>query len=730
MKRISKKPQFSVLKLFGAFLALILAGGVFVHAQKKVFGFSSDAGTFKRLDFQSAKPGNVYSDDHGKFFLSFDTNVSAKLIKDSGIPLFYVDILGARIEANPFLLNFPHGPAKMVRLNQISDSPMVIRATFFLRRNLVPTVSKVRNGLEITFATEDMENENPRESFSLIPPLAKSVVTAEPAAVSKPKAKTSKEKMRIKIRRTDPSSLFRELARQMGQVIHFRDPMIKEVEIDVFAENAEDAMEKIANKLGLIMSQEDGDIWISSAENPILKVSENFKVEGVNLTNLALGDVLRALGQIAEINIVLDASLKDLQMKPVQMFLKKMSVRRALETLLKVNHLVLDEIDESSLLVLTQKSARAMEGKVVRVISPKVPLETMKALIEKSAELRMKDRYVIQEDLGNLVLVGDKEAVDSIQTLISSVENKILTAGEGSSRKYFQPVNTKPKDLIALAKDSISSNENLKITHDERTDTILLMGAEESTKRALALMKKIDKPRTKQALIHIRLIEIHRTDLEEIGIKLPSALASTNDIGRLNSANYVIPAELVGYLEKSKIKTLANPTIRCMDKEESTIDISEQIPVKNTVTEFLPVASSSLAARTSDNWTTSEVGIKMNITPLIHINNEISMEVDIDQTELVSLVEGHPWTAKRSIKTKVRVKDRETVVIGGLIRTKKEKVRRPVPFLSRIPFLNKLLRNVEHRNNKDEKTEMVILITPSVVGVGVEENANFSMLDK
>lgn len=48
---------------------------------------------------------------------------------------------------------------------------------------------------------------------------------------------------------------------------------------------------------------------------------------------------------------------------------------------------------------------------------------------------------------------------------------------------------------------------------------------------------------------------------------------------------------------------------------------------------------------------TTEIGIKLNIKPQIHFDKEVTMNVNVDLTELVSMVEGHPWTAKRQIKT-------------------------------------------------------------------------------
>ncbi|MGM0600551.1 MAG: type II secretion system protein GspD [Candidatus Rifleibacteriota bacterium] len=698
-----------------------------INYNHNLLAFANKPAFFKRLDFQ---PGNNSGENNsiaGRYFLAFSDEFTTTMVKEADIPLFYIDILGAEIEKSPFVMNFSKGPVKLARLNQLSQTPKVIRATFFLKEHLKPEIKTIKNTLEIGFKP-NIPNKNRKKekiSYSLIHPDRKSKIASNSIQYRRPKTFKKKKKMKIKTDNAESVSLLKELARQSGRMIHFRDSVIKNVKLDFEAETPLEAIDKAARKLDLTMSIEDGDIWLSASRNPILTIPESFRVKGVDLSGLALGDVLRALGQIAEVNVALDKSLDNLSQKPIKLYLKRMSVRRAFETILSLNELAIDKIDENSLLVLTKERASELEGKVVRVLTPKVPIETLKKITEKSIPETVNKRFSISEDMGNLILTGNKEAVDYAHTLMGSIENKILMAGEGTERKYFQPLNTKSEDLIKIINESLDEQENIKLTIDERTDTIIVSGAPESVKRAIEMMQTLDKPTTLQALIHIRLVEINRTDLEELGIKLPTTLVSTDNVGHIESSNYIVPAEFVANLENTNVKTLANPTLRCMNKEDSKIEITQQIPVKNTTTEYLPVASSSLAARTSDNWTTSEVGIMMNLTPTIHKNHDISMDVKIDQTELVSLVEGHPWTSRRQIETKVRVKDNETVVIGGLIRTKKDKTRKPVPLVNRIPLIRRLFRNVDHRKKSEERNELVVLITPKVI---VAKKEKVSML--
>ncbi|MDG2855951.1 pilus (MSHA type) biogenesis protein MshL, partial [Vibrio parahaemolyticus] len=73
--------------------------------------------------------------------------------------------------------------------------------------------------------------------------------------------------------------------------------------------------------------------------------------------------------------------------------------------------------------------------------------------------------------------------------------------------------------------------------------------------------------------------------------------------------------------------------------------------------------------------------------------------------------------AKSSIRESdsvIRAKDGDVVVIGGLMKQQNRELVSKVPFLGDVPALGHLFRNV---NNVTEKTELVILLKPTVVGV-------------
>ena len=76
-----------------------------------------------------------------------------------------------------------------------------------------------------------------------------------------------------------------------------------------------------------------------------------------------------------------------------------------------------------------------------------------------------------------------------------------------------------------------------------------------------------------------------------------------------------------------------------------------------------------------------------------------------------------PRFTKREAETSVILMNNQTLVLGGLIQSKRTLVRTGIPFLSRIPILGLLFGSTEE---KIEKTELVLFITPRVVGTALD----------
>jgi len=681
---------------------------------------------FIRADYAPILLKNTASEG-AKLYLSFEGSVQAQKGMESDAACHYFDILGAKVDISPLVFEFASGPLRLLRLMQLSTAPPVVRATLFQRGPVASKISMIREGIEVILSPL----ENSRKTYGHLPqPLLKPSeyvapkpeyypVATKVESVERNGSSEASQSVCINLKGIKTSDLLRSLAKKTSMILHFRDPIDSVINVSLTSPTPLKAMQSIAEMVQANLSLEDGDLWVSHKNNPLLSFSEKDYVENADLRGLSLGDVLRALGRAGEINVVLDVSMETEKDKTVQVVFHRMTYRRAFETLFSLYGLRGRFIDGKTLLVLTDKAGRDSAGNILRVIPVQTSAVRLRELLKASITPQLLERVVVVENLGNLVIVGDKEAVNHVEAVLKSIESKITKAGEGYIRTIFRPLNTIPGELLRILTESLGESQMPQVSLDQRTDSLLITGPQNVVERALQTLRELDRPPTKQALIRIRLIEFSRTELKQLGISYTRKY-SFDDLGKLPT-KIAIPAEMQFYENSNKVKTLANPTLRCINKQEASINISEQIPVKSTITEYIPVGTANLAARSTEAWTNTDIGIVLKLIPQIHENDEISLDVNANLTELVKMVEGHPWTAQRTLQTRVRVKNAETVVIGGLIRKKNFEERSPSPILKKIPFLRSLVKAVEFRDKSDDDSEMVILITPTIVGTNAGE---------
>jgi type II secretory pathway component GspD/PulD (secretin) len=83
-----------------------------------------------------------------------------------------------------------------------------------------------------------------------------------------------------------------------------------------------------------------------------------------------------------------------------------------------------------------------------------------------------------------------------------------------------------------------------------------------------------------------------------------------------------------------------------------------------------------------------------------------------EYSEIQGFVGGYPVIANRKVDSTLRVKDNETIVLGGLLRDIDSQTVTKIPFLADIPIFGKIFQNRERTRTRDE---VVFLITPHVI---------------
>jgi len=111
-----------------------------------------------------------------------------------------------------------------------------------------------------------------------------------------------------------------------------------------------------------------------------------------------------------------------------------------------------------------------------------------------------------------------------------------------------------------------------------------------------------------------------------------------------------------------------------------------------------------------------DAGVRLNIAPWTGDGEEIICEIQSEVSTLTALdpVTGLPEKITRTADTMVRVKDGQTIVIGGLRQEEESEIRKKVPILGDIPLLGALFRS---RSKSVNRTDLVIFVTPRVLSL-------------
>ncbi len=110
-----------------------------------------------------------------------------------------------------------------------------------------------------------------------------------------------------------------------------------------------------------------------------------------------------------------------------------------------------------------------------------------------------------------------------------------------------------------------------------------------------------------------------------------------------------------------------------------------------------------------------EVGIKLNITPLINADGYITTTIQPEVSSVTGFAGQNsdlPIVATRQASTTVRLKDGNSVIIGGLLSEEKTTTTTKVPILGSLPIFGYLFR---HQVTRTAKTDLVIEVTPHIM---------------
>jgi general secretion pathway protein D len=151
------------------------------------------------------------------------------------------------------------------------------------------------------------------------------------------------------------------------------------------------------------------------------------------------------------------------------------------------------------------------------------------------------------------------------------------------------------------------------------------------------------------------------------------------------------------------------------------IQTSQAKPAQFFIGETVPYVTSTYNNSYSGGYGGSSysqlsVGVELIVTPFINPDGLVVMEIqqEIDEISGYTSIDGNkvPNTIKRSFQTEIAVRNRDTVILGGFVRSDKSDSNSGVPFLKDIPLLGWLFRSTDKSKNR---TELMVMMRPTVL---------------
>ena len=263
------------------------------------------------------------------------------------------------------------------------------------------------------------------------------------------------------------------------------------------------------------------------------------------------------------------------------------------------------------------------------------------------------------------------------------------------------------------------------------TRSLSIRDTPERIAAAARLIAAVDKA-PPEVVIDVELLEVDRERLRDYGLQFASAGSvgiegalnvdtggglAIDDLGSLTTADVFI-ADLPG-LSYSLLKrdrhthTLANPHLRTTAGQSATAQFGDEVPVP--VTQFTPFAAGGLQQQPVTSFNYRNVGVNIEITPHVHHNDEVSLELLIEVISISGVGYGNiPTFGERSITTTIRLRNGETNILAGLIRDEEREVLEGIPGLSDLPIIGRLFA---HNRMETQETDIIVTLTPRILRV-------------
>ena len=364
-------------------------------------------------------------------------------------------------------------------------------------------------------------------------------------------------------------------------------------------------------------------------------------------------------------------------------------------------------------------------------------LKTIFEVLSQVAGLNFIFDKDLRPDMKATIFVRDVRIEDAVQLLLQQNqlhqkvvnENTLLIYPDSPQKlKDYQELVMRTFYLTSIdANTALNMIKTMLKTRDvfvdERLNTLTMRDTEDAVRMAEKLLQSQDQSNP-EVVLEVEVMEVATQRILDLGLQWPSTFGVVNGdgsavtlLGQLKGINSdrisITPSPQAKInAQDNDINTLASPVIRVSNREQARIHIGQRVPIISATS-----VPSTQGPVITESVTYLDVGLKLEVTPTVHLNNEVAIKIALEVSNATPLEPTRQGTIPvqvdtRNAQTSLRLHDGETQILAGLVRNDHGATGNKIPGLGDIPGLGRLFGS-----NKDTigKSELVLSITPRIV---------------
>lgn len=443
----------------------------------------------------------------------------------------------------------------------------------------------------------------------------------------------------------------------------------------------------------------------SNAEEELypLDLEELDATISLDFQDAELKDILKIFSIQSGLNFIASESVQD---RKITLYLDKVPIKQVMDKLFKANNLTY-ELDKDVNIFIVKDWGKPEIETITKVFYLKYATVSSSSLKEE-----MYNEIIGLGAGGSEAVTGSGKWAIEEKAGITTVVKKILS-GYGS------------------------------VIEDYRTNSLIVTDIPSRMPIITQTIASLDVP-VPQVMLEVEMLDVSKNIVDKLGFefgnnpftliipkrtlskgvdffigditKRGQSISSTSGAAGLVSFGRSF-AEVLDFLRTdTDTKTLARPRLLTLNNEPAEIKITTNEVIGEEVTYD---DQGNVSSRTAERI---ETGVSLRVTPQINLKTgEITMFISPKVKEASTSVFSSSYRdpEERGTKSLVKVKDGETVILGGLIRNEFNQVITKVPLLGDIPILGALFRHKS--KTKDRQRELLVFITPHIIkDTGIE----------